>query len=105
MEAEHRAAPAFPAVCGDGATIPAAEISPAQEWEAVAAAADTATQVPPDSSAGLGGRRIPNVELLLSTGQAAAAGLNRAEILAVILFTGPMVGLSLRPLFTSHSFS
>ncbi len=99
MEAEHRTAPAFPAVWGRGAAaLFAAELFPAQEWEAVAAAGGTEAQVPAGSSADPGGRRIPDGDVLQSTGQAAAAGLTRAEALAVLLYTGPMVGLSASPL-------
>ncbi len=54
-----------------------------------------------DRKVGLGqghhGRRIPNVDELLQLESSAKAGLQEAEVLAIVLYTGPMVSRAWSP--------
>ena len=59
--------------------------TPCSEWMIVRGQAEcTAEQMQ-------GGRRIPDVEDLMALGTAREAKLKEAEVLAVVLYTGPMV--------------
>jgi hypothetical protein len=58
---------------------------PLREWQHVV----QRRPVPADQMRG--GRRIPRVEELLRHGLVVEAGLQRAEVIATVLYSGPMV--------------
>jgi hypothetical protein len=58
--------------------------TPVAEWEIV-----KRTRQPPDDPSGT--RRIPNIEELMSLDTAKEAKLIEAEVIAIVLYTGPMV--------------
>ena len=56
---------------------------PTQEWRIV---------IECDASYSTGHRRIPDYRELLATERSRRAGLTACEIIAIVLYTGPMVG-------------
>ena len=58
--------------------------TPVAEWEIV-----KRKRQPPDDPSGT--RRIPNIEELMSLDTAKEAKLIVAEVIAIVLYTGPMV--------------
>jgi len=47
-------------------------------------------------------RRIPDIEQLLSLSTAKEANLQRAEVIAIVLYTGPMVRADFLPSYLNH---
>ena len=66
--------------------------TPRQEWDFVVGATSTRTLQESDVKSG---RRAVDIQNLLGLEQAVRARLQRAEIIAVVLFTGPMVRVPL----------
>ena len=69
------------------------ETDPRREWELVAGAAKGGAGGAPaeDSDFGRDGRQLRSVDNLMQLDLTATAGLKREEVIAVVLYTGPMV--------------
>jgi hypothetical protein len=59
--------------------------TPMQEWDIVLKSKSLSEEASQNE------RRIPNIENLLKLDSAKKAGLTRVEVIAVVMYTGPMV--------------
>ena len=65
--------------------------TPRREWDLVSGSASTKTELSREDVEG--GRRIPDIGNLQEMNLARMADLRKEEIIAVVLYTGPMVSL------------
>jgi hypothetical protein len=72
--------------------------TPQKEWELVVGGT-----AKPDSESFRNGRKIPSIDNLQQLNLTTTAGLRREEVIAVVLYTGPMVlhTLLVRPVFSN----